>query len=80
MFGCGVAFSNELAVFAWLEYLPWLVLLCVAATELPGKIVRKVFSEDAREVAGAVFSIVLLVASVAFLIEGTYNPFLYFRF
>lgn len=80
MFGFGVAFSNELAVFAWLEYLPWLVLLCVAATELPGKIVRKVFSEDAREVAGAVFSIVLLVASVAFLIEGTYNPFLYFRF
>jgi len=62
-----------------------LVILCIASTEYPKKLVLAVgeklhVSEKAAFTVKAVFTVLLLAASMVFLIGDSYNPFLYFRF
>lgn len=62
-----------------------LVILCIASTELPGKLVKVAveklnMSTEAVFTLKAVSTLLLLVASIIFLIGDSYNPFLYFRF
>lgn len=82
MFG-GAALCSCTAMYQLLSYLPLLTLCAVAATPL-GKRIYHRFSDQcgarlgaAVEVAGLALTAVL---AVAFLISGSYNPFLYFRF
>ena len=82
MFG-GAALCGSTAMYQLLSYLPLLTLCAVAATPL-GKRIYHRFSDQcgarlgaAVEVAGLALTAVL---AVAFLISGSYNPFLYFRF
>ena len=82
MFG-GAALCSSTAMYQLLSYLSLLTLCAVAATPL-GKRIYHRFSDQcgarlgaAVEVAGLALTAVL---AVAFLISGSYNPFLYFRF
>ena len=82
MFG-GAALCSSTAMYQLLSYLPLLTLCAVAATPL-GKRIYHRFSDQcgarlgaAVEVAGLALTAVL---AVAFLISGSYKPFLYFRF
>jgi alginate O-acetyltransferase complex protein AlgI len=45
------------------------------AKNLYGKLPRR-----AAELSGAILLLAGLILSVAYLVDGTYNPFLYFRF
>ncbi|MBQ5559330.1 MAG: MBOAT family protein [Lachnospiraceae bacterium] len=76
----GVAAGNKLAMYEWLNYGPLLIVLCVAATSIPKKLVEKFLPEKAKMLVTPVFSFGLLFLCMAYLISGSYNPFLYFRF
>ena len=79
--GIGVPFGNALALYEWRRWVLFLLVLLVASTSLPKRLVcRIVKREGVRFGLGCMFALVLLVVSTAFLVSGSYNPFLYFRF
>ncbi len=80
--------GNSLAAYEWGQYLPFLIVLALGATTLPGRICKKIFSKkgtegeisSAGQVVKAVYTVGLFAVSVILLSAGSYNPFLYFRF
>ena len=82
MFG-GAAFCNSQAVYQALSYLPLLLLCAVAATPLGTRVYHKLnekCSAGLMTAADMTGMVAVMGLSVAFLISGSYNPFLYFRF
>lgn len=76
MFGLSsAAWCNAQAMYEWRQYLPALVVMAVGSTSWPEQIGKKL-SQGMLRAAG----IGLLVLDIAFLVSGSYNPFLYFRF
>ncbi len=61
-----------------------LLLAALGATPLPARAVKKLFSSGPGRAAGSVAAplgtVCLLLACTAFLVDGSFNPFLYFRF
>lgn len=80
MFGIGVDIGNGLALYQWRNYALFLLILTIGSTSLPKRVVEKIVPDCAKNVLMSLYSLVLLVLCVAFLISGSYNPFLYFRF
>jgi len=80
MFGLGGAPLTDGALGYYLtSYLPILAAACVTATPLGVKLYRTL-PRRAAQVGGALLVLAGLVVSTAYLVDGTYNPFLYFRF
>ena len=79
LFG-GAVWLDSQAIFYLKNYLPWLVLGCMAAVPWWKGIQRKMESCLTGQILQTVLWIGLFVLSLAFLISDTYNPFLYFRF
>ena len=80
MFGLGVRLGNRLALFEWDIYAPFLSILLFASTTLPARISKKLLMEPQRQPFLMGYTRLLFVLSLAFLVSGSYNPFLYFRF
>ena len=80
MFFMGTEPGNRLALFEWDIYAPFLCILLFASTTLPVRISKKLFAEPQRQPFLMGYTLVLFVLSLAFLVSGSYNPFLYFRF
>lgn len=80
MFGIGAPAGNALALYEWDVQAPFLVILLIASTSIPARIAKQLTREDQRSPLLMVYTVVLLVLSLAFLVSGSYNPFLYFRF
>lgn len=80
MFGIGVSGGNALALYEWDVQAPFLVILLIASTSLPARIAKQLTREERRSPLLMVYTGMLLVLSLAFLVNGGYNPFLYFRF
>ena len=69
-----------------------MIVLIIGSTKLPKQLLRKGWTrlklidaisshqEQIRFVAASIFTVLVLYCSVAFLVSGSYNPFLYFRF
>jgi len=74
MFGVG-PFVNGTGVFYLCQYIVLLVIYSVFATTLPKKLYDK-----CPAMVRLLLGIIGFGVSVAFLINGSYNPFLYFRF
>ena len=91
MFGASGTFTDD-AFFYFLQTRGWFFLFCaVSSTPLPAAAAKWVVSKlessgsqlTSEVVLGLLETAVLLgimVLSVAFLVSGSYNPFLYFRF
>lgn len=80
LFGVGVPFGNALALYEWDVQAPFLIILLIASTTIPARIAGQLTRENQRTVLLAVYTVGLLALSMAFLVSGSYNPFLYFRF
>lgn len=93
MFGFGNGWCDQTAIYQWYTHLPLLILLCFASTHLPKRILSlswnhlklrisfcEKYHQEIKMVAAGGFTILLLIVSLAFLVNGSYNPFLYFRF
>ena len=79
MFGLGAGLLDSAFLYYLRNYLIVLVIACIAATPLGANVWRKL-PERARQVAFPVLMCAGLVLTTAYLVDGTYNPFLYFRF
>lgn len=80
MFGIGVPAGNALALYEWDIQAPFLSIMLIAATALPARIGKQLTRKEQRQPLLMVYTFGLLVLSLAFLVNGGYNPFLYFRF
>jgi alginate O-acetyltransferase complex protein AlgI len=94
MFGRGVSLSNDIAVYEWTSYGVFLVLLLFGSTRTPARLggwisrtaagvtyrLCGMKQETADFILKTCFGAVLLCLCIAFLVRGSYNPFLYFRF
>ena len=83
MFGIGVPLADQTAIFTLISSLLLLAICIIGCTQLPkaiaGWLERKVGATAFSVITYVVIGLVL-VASVAFLVSDSYNPFLYFRF
>ena len=59
-----------------------LVIMAIGCTSLPKRLTEKWIKKDgiATSLCMSVYVAVILLLSIAYLVNGTYNPFLYFRF
>ena len=86
MFGFGgLQLVDNMSLYLLLSNIVLILILIVASTPLPAKLGRKIMSLVQTKTWAAmiienVFVIAIFVVSVAFLVNSTYNPFLYFRF
>ena len=83
MFGIGTSLGGSKALYQLTSYLPLLAVCAVAATPIGSQLYKKINEKwktgalAAVDVAG-ISGIAFLC--IAYLISGSYNPFLYFRF
>ena len=83
MFGGGAGFISNGTLYQILSYLPLLIVCLVAATPLAKKIYEKLsckIGEGVLLTVDSVRIVGIMLLSIAYLISGSYNPFLYFRF
>lgn len=85
MFGAGsLPLADSQALYALKSYTPLFLLCFVGCTPLPARLVRKTFATPLGQrlscVAEPLALGVLLLLCTAFLVDGSFNPFLYFRF
>ncbi|MBE6953901.1 MAG: MBOAT family protein [Ruminococcaceae bacterium] len=78
LFGGG-AFADAQFCYDVRSFAVLLVILVLASTPLPAKLYGRL-SEKTRAVLAPVLVLLALVLSTAYLVDSTYNPFLYFRF
>ena len=80
MFGLGGAPLADAAFGYYLRsYLPVLAVAAIASTPLAAALWRKL-PEQTAQVLGTLAILAGLLLCTAYLVAGTYNPFLYFRF
>ena len=57
-----------------------LVVAVIGATPLPGKLWKQIRPTRVGAVAEIAGQVLLLLLCTAYLVDGSFNPFLYFRF
>ncbi len=85
MFGAGgLPFVTGATVYNSKSFAVVLIVAAVAATPLPKLLLQKMLKNNVFKKAWDVLEIVVLVSMVvlttAYLVDGSFNPFLYFRF
>ena len=94
MFGLRGSWINNTALYQWWTYAFFLMLLMAASTTICSKVWNRIRRHMIREEADfvrekglhaefilrSVISVLLLAVSLAMLVAGSFNPFLYFRF
>ena len=80
MFGlAGAPLTDGAFGYYFRSYLPILLAACAASTPVGAGLFARVGLRG-RQVLSAVLIVLGLVLCTAYLVDGTYNPFLYFRF
>jgi len=85
MFGMsGLPFTGVQSVYYLRSYLIIFVIAIIGSTDLPKRIIGRIrktpFGSIALTGAEPVLCVVLLLLTTAYLIDASFNPFLYFRF
>lgn len=75
-------FADMGTLYLLKNYLPMLIILALAASGLPKRLAGwwEQRSKSHLLPGKALFTVVVFLLSVAYLVDATYNPFLYFRF
>ena len=84
MFGAGGALYDRTSLYLLSTNIILLVILALASTDIPAKLGNSLVDRLGEKplsavVQNVVFAAVILI-STAYLVDATYNPFLYFRF
>ncbi|MBQ5886797.1 MAG: MBOAT family protein, partial [Clostridia bacterium] len=68
--------------FDWISSLILLAILAVASTPYPRKLLYKIWEKHDAPVRAvtAILSLLVFFVAVAYLVNSSYNPFLYYRF
>ena len=80
MAGAGVV--NKESLYLIVSNALLMVIMAIGCTSLPKYLAKKVTKKDGigASLCMSVYVAVILLLSIAYLVNGTYNPFLYFRF
>ncbi|MEG0018910.1 MAG: MBOAT family O-acyltransferase [Oscillospiraceae bacterium] len=80
----GVALAGQQSVYLLSSYGVTFIMAIVGATPLPKMLVNKLLKTGLGEKFGVIleplFVGILLLVTTAYLVDGSFNPFLYFRF
>ncbi len=76
----GNGFIDGKTIYYLLSFGPVLLTAAIGSTALPARICRHIERHPGLKTAVPVGCILLLVLCTAYLVDSTYNPFLYFRF
>lgn len=74
------ALINGESLYYLRSYLFPLIIAIVGCTPLPKRIATKLENEKIMVIFEPLFVAVLLITTTAFLVDGSFNPFIYFRF
>ncbi len=74
------SFASGIAVYEILRSLPFLIILILASTPIPHRIYKKFVDKKPVAVAMCIILPAVLLLCTAYLVDSSYNPFLYFRF
>ena len=82
MFGIsGNGFIDNGAIYDLIRYTPFFAVAIIGSTPFPKKIFYKFFdSSKIFKIATPFVSALLILLCIAFLVDSSFNPFLYFRF
>ncbi len=84
MFGAGDSFADSTSMYLLLTNAILFVILAIAATPAPKYIAGKLLTKLGEGTSGTLIKNVtfaaILIISTAYLVDASYNPFLYFRF
>lgn len=81
MFGFGYkTLASTESLYYLRSYLVPLIIAIVGCTPLPRHIAAKLENKKIMTLAEPLYVAVLLVITTAFLVDGSFNPFIYFRF
>ncbi len=86
MFGFGGKLIDSQGLYLFGEYYVLLVIAAVASTPLPGLLIGGLERAETGwgialyRLGEKVIPALLLLLSIAVIVDGTFNPFLYFRF
>jgi len=75
-----IGFGDNMFFYRLSSYLVVMVVAIIGATPLPSRYFTKLTASDKYYWLKPVLSFVCLILCTAYLIDNTYNPFLYFRF
>ena len=80
MAGAGVV--NKESLYLLVSNVLLMVIMTIGCTSLPKYLAEKVTKRDGigTSLCMSVYVAIILLLSIAYLVNGTYNPFLYFRF
>lgn len=82
--GFGTAFADRQSLYLLSTNALLLVIVIAGATDYPKRIAEKLMGNRLQSTAGIVsvnaFLVLLMLLSVAYIVNASYNPFLYFRF
>lgn len=80
MAGAGVV--NKESLYLLVSNALLMVIMAIGCTSLPKYLAKKVTKKDGvgASLCMSVYVAIILLLSIAYLVNGTYNPFLYFRF
>ena len=76
---CGAPLADSAFGYYFRSYLPVLIVAAIASTPLAATLWRKL-PQRAAQALGTLAILAGLALCTAYLVAGTYNPFLYFRF
>ena len=94
MFGVDTVAGNKISLYYWSTYGLFLIILLLGSLKLPKKAADRLYDRLQQKLLAVspawgdsiafvirlVWLAMLLLVSVALLVSGSYNPFLYFRF
>ena len=81
MIGVGATFSNAGILYTLLRWMPFLVLCGVACTPYPRQWMAKAKQQYAWvEIASPLLMMLLMLISIAYMVNTTFSPFLYYIF
>ena len=71
---------SQAAIYDLSRGLLFLAILAVASTKLPYKIYLRLYEKRFFKVMMAILLPIIVLLCTAYLVDSSYNPFLYFRF
>lgn len=88
LFGAtGIPVWNDITGYYVKSYAAVIIIAAIGATPLPAILIKKLFAHKEKAVVSVIYSIAevvfvlgLLIICTSFLVDGSFNPFLYFRF
>lgn len=81
-FGSKVGFADSQALYFLASYFVVFLVCIIAATDYPKKMMEKLLARHPYLMSGfsTVYQSALMLVSTAYIVDSSYNPFLYFRF